>query len=110
MESFCLKEDIVKVDWIKLKCKTSRVYAQNLYAALCNNKFYKHDLEWSTSWRNAGEIVSTIVETGTYLDWYCTGMVGEKGFVEEGHVTTEVGNDILNLGWAVAFNQGISYD
>jgi hypothetical protein len=98
-KNFSLKEDIQRVEWLCLKCKSSKKYAQNLYAALCNNTFHKNDQEWSCSWRMAGEIVAEMVGNGSYLDWYCSGIIREKDFLEEGLVTTEINKDLLNLGW-----------
>jgi hypothetical protein len=109
-----LEYDLLKTDWIVYKCKNSDKYAQNLYAALCNNLFYKNDEEWSCSWRYAGGIVAEIRDdgklidlynhrTGDYMDWYCSGIGSdpEIGYVAEGEVTSEIANDFLNLGWIV---------
>lgn len=109
MAKYSLIEDLKKVDWIAFKCKGSETYPQNLYAALCNNNFEKLGETWTCSWRLAGEFVSEMRGTGTYLDWYCSGLQkkdanlepGFSGFVEEGTVTTEVSSDILNLGWLI---------
>ena len=79
-----LEADLLKTDWISYKCTVNNVYAQNLYAALCNNIFMKDDQEWSCSWRYSGGIVSDLIKddtrhdlysnrTGDYLDWYCSG-------------------------------------
>jgi len=107
MAKYSLIEDLKKVGWIAFKCRENETYPQNLYAALCNNSFEKLGETWTCSWRSAGEFVSKIRGTGTYLDWYCSGLQkddlesGFSGFVEEGTVTTEVGSDILNLGWSI---------
>jgi hypothetical protein len=96
-----LEFDLFKTDWIIYKCKKSTKYSQNLYAALCNNLFYKNDEEWSCSWRCAGGIVADLNGTGDYMDWYCSGIGSDEitGYVSEGDVTSEVSNDLLNLGW-----------
>jgi len=39
-----LEFDLRTTDWILAKVRESRVYAQNLYAALCNNPFQKQDV------------------------------------------------------------------
>lgn len=110
------------------KVKSNEIYAQNLYAALCNNQFQHNetwniisDQRWSCSWRYAGGIVADMCERGDYLDWYCSGIgftiadieVGEltveqqeeysrtKYFVSEGTVTEEVAKDLFKLGWIV---------
>jgi len=101
-----LKEDIMRVDWLRYKCVASKQYAQNLYAALCNNTFYKCEQEWSCSWRASGDILAEVVQSGSYLDWYCSGIIPEEGFVEEGRITPEVSKDLLNLGW-VNYNDKI---
>jgi hypothetical protein len=99
--------------------KLSKPYAQNLYAAMCNNEFQKQDTwevltdnRWSCSWRAAGGVVATLCEQGDYMDWYCSGMGGfadnqtdpasyyeETGYVKEGKVTDEIRADLLRLGW-----------
>jgi hypothetical protein len=94
-----LEHDLIGTDWIVYKCQ-KEVYAQNLYAALCNNRFFKNDEEWSCSWRMAGGIVADLRNLGEdYLDWYCSGMAKANGFVFEGTITPEIMNDFLNLGW-----------
>lgn len=107
-----LELDLFKTEWISYKCTINNVYAQNLYAALCNNIFMKDDQEWTCSWRSAGGIVSELRNTetrydlyshrvGDYMDWYCSGAASDSidGYVEEGFVTSEIMNDLLNLGW-----------
>jgi hypothetical protein len=86
-------------------------YAQNLYAALCNNNFTKNDVwpilkekRWSCSWRYAGGIIARMTEKGDYMDWYCTGIFDNNtiiGTVPEGEITEEIHNDLLKLGWIV---------
>lgn len=103
-----LEYDLFKTDWIVSKCKNSK-YAQNLYAALCNNRFIKNDTEWTCSWRHSGGIVAELRNTfiddltkqEDYIDWYCSGMVNKVGYVTEGFVTPEITNDLLNLGWYI---------
>jgi hypothetical protein len=112
------------------KCKDP-VYAQHIYAALCNNEFQKNDVypilsdkRWSCSWRHAGGIVADIREEGDYIDWYCSGIRGHdedvtdfdfnnmtedqkqnylesKAYVSESVVTDEVRKDLFDLGWIV---------
>jgi len=112
------------------KC-SDKIYAQHLYAALCNNDFTKNDVwpiltdkRWSCSWRHAGGIISNIREEGDYIDWYCSGIqqstdldddqfraltkieqevyLQQAAYVAEGVVTDEIRQDILQLGWIVA--------
>lgn len=94
--------DLMKSDEITNKCIHSTVYAQNLYAAMCNNLFYYGDNEWSCSWRSSGGIVADLRNNGEcYLDWYCSGMVDKDGYVAESVVTEEISIDLMKLGWTV---------
>jgi hypothetical protein len=97
-----LELDLFKSDTIREKCKTSRVYAQNLYAAMSNNRFFYNEAEWTCSWRMSGGIVADLVGEGeSYLDYYCSGMASVDGYVSEGHVTEEIRLDLMKLGWIV---------
>lgn len=116
---FDLELELLSTDWIIEKVRASRPYSQNLYATLCNNQFVKNDVwpvlkddRWSCSWRYAGGIIANMREEGDYLNWYCSGITGtmdmggsapdlNEGYVGEGHVTDEVRNDLLKLGWIV---------
>ena len=62
-----LEYDLRSTKWICDKSKSSNIYAQNLYAAMCNNDFQKNDVwptlknqTWSCSWRHAGGIIADI--------------------------------------------------
>lgn len=111
-----MEADLRTTDWILNKVRNSKVYAQNLYAALCNNEFQKRDLwpvlkddRWSCSWRYAGGIIANMREEGDYINWYCSGiqLVGDENsveFVGEGYVTEEIKEDLLKLGWIVIEN------
>lgn len=104
-----MEYDLVTTDWILEKARNSESYAQNLYAAICNNQFVKNDVwprlkdeRWSASWRYAGGIVADMRQEGDYIDWYCSGIGSDNnGYVGEGHVTDEIRNDLLKLGWIV---------
>jgi len=122
--------DMRTSDWMVAKVCESRVYAQNLYAALCNNNFQKQDVwtilkdhVWGTSWRSAGGIVADMRGEGDYIDWYCSGIKGEdvteqsewnmltqeqqmfhresQAHVGEGMVTDEIREDLARLAWTV---------
>lgn len=113
-----LEYDLLTTEWILCKARESESYAQNLYAALCNNDFVKNDVwpilkeqKWSCSWRYAGGIIADMREEGDYIDWYCSGIGdglgngdsnGSKGYVSESVVTEEVRKDLLALGWLVS--------
>lgn len=125
-----MEYDLRSTKWICDKAKNSEAYAQNLYAAICNNEFVKNDVwpiltdtRWGASWRSAGGIIANMVEEGDYIDWYCSGIKGDVSdeeftnmskeqqeryiyikdkFVAESIVTDEVREDLLKLGWIVA--------
>ena len=106
--------DLVTTDWILAKTRKSEAYAQNLYAAMCNNGFTKMEVipilkgeEWSCSWRYAGGIIADMRQEGDYIDWYCSGIRNKDGseqdkYVGEGCITDEIRQDLQRLGWAVA--------
>jgi hypothetical protein len=107
---FNLERDIRSTDWIISKVRHREIYAQNLYAALCNNEYVPQDvwgilknIHWDCTWRYAASIVADIREDDSYIDWYCsgTGFAGTDftGFVEESYVTEEVESDFNQIGW-----------
>lgn len=116
-----MEYDMRTCDWILEKVRSSDTYAQNLYAAMCNNDFQKLDVlpilkdeTWGASWRSAGGIIADMRQEGDYIDWYCSGIRGgplggasdendwdKKKYVPEGYVTDEIRNDLQSLGWAV---------
>jgi hypothetical protein len=114
-----LEYDLRSTDWILEKVRSSEIYAQNLYAALCNNDFQKLEVmpvlkeeTWCCSWRSAGGVVANMRQQGDYIDWYCSGIRNDSyqddldipyppGTVGEGHVTEEIQSDLKKLGWIV---------
>lgn len=86
------------------KTQRDEIYAQNLYAAMCNIKWRCSDPNvgvFSITWRGAGDVVADLRGNGgSYLDWYCSG-IGSKlaGEVQEGTVTPEVEQDLNQQGW-----------
>jgi len=115
-----MEYDLVTTDWILEKVRTSDAYAQNLYAAMCNNEFTKRDLwpilkeeKWGCSWRSAGGIIADMQQKGDYIDWYCSGIRNDSnynpdiniaypnGYVPESVVTDEIETDLNLLGWLV---------
>ena len=122
--------DMRTSDWMVAKVRESRVYAQNLYAAMCNNEFQKQDVwtilkdhVWTCSWRSAGGIVANMRGEGDYIDWYCSGIrdtavveqsewniltleqqIAHKecqAHVGESTVTDEIREDLARLAWTV---------
>jgi hypothetical protein len=117
-----MQTDMMDTEWFRNKVRTSKSYAQNLYAAMCNNEFQKQDTwevltdnRWSCSWRAAGSVIATLRDCNEdYMDYYCSGMGGfatidtdpasyyeENGYVKESEVTAEIREDLLRLGWVV---------
>jgi hypothetical protein len=110
-----LEYDLRSTRWICDSAKSTKTYAQNLYAALCNNDFQKNEVWprlvnklWSCSWRHAGGIVADMREEGDYIEWYCSGIQGDPdedwvdlGHVSEGTVTDRIREDLFRLGWIV---------
>lgn len=123
--------DLLTADWILEKARADDAYAQNLYAAMCNNEFTKLDVvpiltdkKWSCSWRYAGGIIADMQQKGDYIDWYCSGirdiddytpenenveLTEEQKkraaviakYVPEGKITDEIRMDLKKLGWAL---------
>ena len=126
-----LEYDLLTTDWILEKVRANEYYAQNLYAAMCNNQFQRNDVwpilseqKWSCSWRHAGGVIADMLGKGDYIDWYCSGINGDQDemtqgewdsltleqqtrykdsllFVRESVVTEEIENDLFELGWLV---------
>jgi hypothetical protein len=123
-----MEYDLRSTPWICDKVKGDEVYAQNLYAAMCNNDFTKNDVwpiltekKWHCSWRYAGGIIADMLEQGDYIDWYCSGIrnlpteeeiknfneeqkqhyLKLQAYVSESVVTDEIQQDLLKLGWIV---------
>jgi hypothetical protein len=117
-----LEYDLLTTDWILQKVRDSDVYAQNLYAALCNNEFQRQavmpvlrDQRWSCTWRYAGGIIADMRQQGDYIDWYCSGIAGgdepavyeqeqdlqRRKYVSESVITDAVRADLARLGWSV---------
>ena len=107
-----MEYDMSQSDWFLAKVRDSENYAQNLYAALCNNTFQKQDVwlvlkdaHWSCSWRYAGGLVADFRDCGEdYMNWYCSGIGSKEDteFVGEGNVTDEIAADLALLGWRVS--------
>jgi hypothetical protein len=126
-----MEYDLRSTEWILEKTRGDDVYAQNLYAAMCNNEFVKREMwpilkdqRWSCSWRHAGGIVADMRQEGDYIDWYCSGIRNDgyqddpndtteltieqesfrkkvAAYVPESVVTDEIENDLYRLGWLV---------
>lgn len=129
-----MEYDLRSNTWICDKVKSDDVYAQNLYAAMCNNDFQRNDMipilkdqKWHCSWRHAGGIIADMQEQGDYIDWYCSGIRNtapieqsawddltleeqqrykeQEAYVAESVVTDEIRSDLKKLGWLVLNNK-----
>jgi hypothetical protein len=127
-----MEQDLRTTQWILDKVRDREVYAQNLYAALCNREFQQLDVwpiltgeTWHCSWRYAGGLVADMRGDGDYMNWYCSGILNDvtdqaymdmtqeekaqyeqvRGYVSEGVVTEEIESDLNQLGWAVLPNK-----
>lgn len=106
-----LELDLMKSDYIANKCIGSDVYSQNLYATLCNNRFFKgaldeggisYEQEWTCSWRHAGGIVADLRDCNEdYMAFYCSGIGDAEGYLPEGTVSDEIRKDLGELGWTI---------
>ena len=125
-----LEVDLENSTYIRGKCQDP-IYAQQLYAALCNIDWQYMDVlpilkeeTWECSWRRAGTIVSELRDCGeSYLDWYCSGMWPDGPFDEdengilhktsasvtpEGTVTDEIREDLKTLNWQPGNNTDLN--
>ncbi len=104
---FNLERDIRRTWWMVEKVRSSDVYAQNLYAAFCNNEFAPKDtwailknIKWSCGWRYASTMVAEIREDSDFNDWYCSGVqLRNQLFVPESVIVPEIETDFDQLGW-----------
>ena len=86
---------------------TDDYFAQNFYAAFCNNEYAVDDTDViaSYSWRSSGAIVAQIRNLiisshEDYMNWYCSGIsiFHDKGYVEEGVLTEEIEGCLIQIG------------
>ena len=115
-----LEYDLRTTDWILAKARSNETYSQNLYAALCNNEFQKHDAwlilkdkTWSCSWRYAGGIAAGLHNGTTYdgaddyMEFYLMKDFDGSNYsqwVSEGTVTDEIRDDFKRIGWYLVEN------
>lgn len=92
-----LEWDLRTSEWMCAKVRANDAYAQNLYAAMCNNNFIKREMwpilkeqKWSCSWRYAGGIIAHMKGKGDYIDWYCSGIRGDLADTKEDLSLTEL--------------------
>jgi hypothetical protein len=112
-----LSEDLKNSEMIMEKVRDN-IYAQHLYAAICNNEFQKigdvfdalRDATWGISWRAAGRLVAEMRGIGeNYMAFYCSGIPADwdidinnfklRDHKPEGFITKEILDDLRVLGW-----------
>ena len=118
---FNLELDIRTQSEVINKVRCERTYAQNLYAALCNNEFAPKDtwailknLRWNCTWYDAATIVAELREEDR-MQWYRSGprfreYADPAGYVDEGCITEEVQWDLDHMGWIVLTCRFIQLD
>ena len=122
-----MEYDLRTSEFMCEKVRSNDYYAQNLYAAMCNNDFVKLDVmpiledrSWTCSWRYSGGIVADMMGSGDYIDWYCSGIRNDidesvqegwsdlerqryrnqyQHYVAEGCITKEIRQDLQQIGW-----------
>jgi hypothetical protein len=107
---FNLERDVRTANWVVDRIRSEETYAQNFYAALCNNNYTPKDvwgilsnITWNCTWQQAAEIISDIRQDHNPDIWHASGsnfkITDFAGFVEESYVTHEIESDINQLGW-----------
>lgn len=87
-----LEKDLINSNETRFLVQTDPDFAQQLYAALCNIRWFKNGEEYTCSWRYAGGLVAGLEAEGKdYMDFYCSG--------NEGTVSEQVEKALGALGW-----------
>ncbi|MGG5812215.1 hypothetical protein [Falsiroseomonas sp. CW058] len=96
-----LGDDLLRSDRLRGLVRGSALFAELLYAALCNTTWTRaaDGIEGSASWRRAGRLVATLRGEGDYADWYCAG--------GEGTVDEAVLAELRVLGWELSLADSV---
>ena len=101
-------EELNHAEIIIYKAQNNREYADDLYCALCNNIWTKNGFECHLSWREAASEVAKLRDKGEYyLEFYphmsprTVEVDGSTVPLGEGHISEEIRNDLLEIGWSV---------
>lgn len=105
---FNLERDLKRTWWMMDRVRQDVVYAQNLYAAMCNNTFGPYDVwailrnvQWDCSWRYAANIVAEMRDE-MFEKWYCSGVqLVNPDYVPESVIVPHIERDLKTLGWIV---------
>lgn len=108
MEFNVFKDFEHKLRTLSDRVREDEIFAQNLYAAMCNVRWKHKDTGkvYSCSWRAAGALVASLEsdsqnDTWDYLKWYLSGVWDSdtSGYVPEGTVTQSVKEELDKLGY-----------
>ncbi len=105
---FNLERDVKATWWMVDRIRHDQVYAQNLYAAMCNNQFGPYDVwailknvTWACSWSYAANMVAEI-RHDVMDTWYCSGVqLINPDYVPESVIVPAIESDLEKLGWIV---------
>lgn len=103
---FNLERDIRRTWWMVERIRKDEVYAQNLYAACCNNVYGPIDVwailknvTWSCGWRYASNMIGEICDRH-FCDFYCSGVeLYNPAYVPESTVVPTIRKDLEIIGW-----------
>ena len=109
---FNLERDIRRTWWMVDRIRHDDVYAQNMYAAFCNNVYGPYDvwailknITWSCGWLYASNMIGEISERH-FGDWYCSGVqLYNPDYVPESVVTPAIRQDLETIGWILVDSQ-----
>lgn len=95
MPTKSLEHDLVQSVDLCARVREDHTFAQELYAALCNNQFLHVSAStdtdyWTCTWRYAADLIGTMRGDGAD-DMYSSG--------HEGHVSERVCDALSQLGW-----------
>jgi hypothetical protein len=95
-----IHEDIRNTDFLVKKIRDNSIYAQNLYAGLCNNGFIKNGEDDGNSFRENAVFLEELCDLDYYqLYWSGGSSVENKEYKKWGELTSEVEQDLLKIGW-----------
>ena len=88
------------------KIRQDHAYAQNVYAACCNNVYGPYDvwailknITWECSWRYAANMVAEIAHQD-FDEIYCSGVqLYNPDFVAESVIVPRIKHDLEAIGW-----------
>ena len=95
-----IHNDIKNADFLVKKIRDNSIYAQNLYAGLCNNEFVKNGNESGDTFRGNASFLAELCDLDYYqLYWSGGSSIENKEYKKWGELTSEVEKDLLKIGW-----------